>query len=159
MYNFLVTGKAEQHTGPAPSEVGQPPGGQNKAQKRSVSEFRVAQMFLTAANTHSADFQKCPGWESRRFSFGSFSSMSMRTVKLGLSLRSNDQHADRISCKGNRIPLTAQLCTPSKRLSSATRASPAGAPTERPTSLQPRTVPQAPGRPFLHNRYVQRLSV
>lgn len=55
---------------------------------------------LTAANTHSADFQKCPGWESRRFSFGSFSSISMRTVKLGLSPGSKDQHAERISCKG-----------------------------------------------------------
>lgn len=27
-------------------------------------------------DTYSADFQKCPGWESLRFSLGSFSSMS-----------------------------------------------------------------------------------
>lgn len=53
-----------------------------------------------AAGTHSADFQKCPGWERRRLSFGSFSSISMRTVKLGLSLRSKAQQAERISCRG-----------------------------------------------------------
>lgn len=35
--------------------------------------------------THSADFQKCPGWERRRLRFGSFSSMSMSLVKVGLS--------------------------------------------------------------------------
>lgn len=60
----------------------------------------MASVLWPAAGTHSADFQKCPGWESRRFSFGSFSSISMRTVKLGLSLRSKAQQAERISCRG-----------------------------------------------------------
>lgn len=35
--------------------------------------------------TYSADFQKWPGWERRRLRFGSFSSMSMSLVKVGLS--------------------------------------------------------------------------
>lgn len=60
----------------------------------------MASVLWAAAGTHSADFQKCPGWESRRFSFGSFSSISMRTVKLGLSLSSKAQQAERISCRG-----------------------------------------------------------
>lgn len=50
-------------------------------------------------DTYSADFQKCPGWESRRFSLGSFSSMSISRVMLGLSCRSKAQQADRISCE------------------------------------------------------------
>lgn len=37
------------------------------------------------SGTYSADFQKCPGWERRRLRFGSFSSMSMSLVKVGLS--------------------------------------------------------------------------
>lgn len=49
-------------------------------------------------DTYSADFQKCPGCESLRLSLGSFSSMSARWVKVGLSLRSYAQHAERISC-------------------------------------------------------------
>lgn len=48
-------------------------------------------------DTYSADFQKCPGWESLRLSFGSFSSMSASCVKVGLSLRSYAQQAERIS--------------------------------------------------------------
>lgn len=39
-------------------------------------------------DTYSADFQKCPGWDSLRLSLGSFSSMSASWVKVGLSLRS-----------------------------------------------------------------------
>lgn len=48
-------------------------------------------------DTYSADFQKCPGWDSLRLSLGSFSSMSASWVKVGLSLRSYAQQADRIS--------------------------------------------------------------
>lgn len=52
--------------------------------------------------TYSADFQKCPGCESLRFSLGSFSSMSISSGKLGLSCRSKAQQADRISCKASQ---------------------------------------------------------
>lgn len=48
-------------------------------------------------DTYSADFQKCPGWDSLRLSLGSFSSMSASWVKVGLSLRSYAQQAERIS--------------------------------------------------------------
>lgn len=48
-------------------------------------------------DTYSADFQKCPGWDSLRLSLGSFSSMSASCVKVGLSLRSYAQQAERIS--------------------------------------------------------------
>lgn len=49
-------------------------------------------------DTYSADFQKCPGWDSLRLSLGSFSSMSASWVNVGLSLWSNAQQAERISC-------------------------------------------------------------
>lgn len=55
--------------------------------------------LVHGGSTYSADFQKCPGWESRRFSLGSFSSMSISRLKLGLSCRSKAQQADKISCK------------------------------------------------------------
>lgn len=55
--------------------------------------------LVHGGSTYSADFQKCPGWESLRFSLGSFSSMSISRLKLGLSCRSKAQQADRISCK------------------------------------------------------------
>lgn len=48
-------------------------------------------------DTYSADFQKCPGWDSLRLSLGNFSSMSASWVKVGLSLRSYAQQAVRIS--------------------------------------------------------------
>lgn len=47
--------------------------------------------------TYSADFQKCPGWDRRRFRFGSFSSMSMSLVKEGLSSCSKAQQKRRMS--------------------------------------------------------------
>lgn len=66
--------------------------------------LRQTPQGLTAAvahggRTYSADFQKCPGWERRRFSLGSFSSMSISWLKLGLSCRLKAQQADRISCR------------------------------------------------------------
>jgi hypothetical protein len=63
------------------------------------SRQRRSGWFTEGGSTYSADFQKCPGWESRRFSLGSLSSMSISRLKLGLSCRSKAQQADRISCK------------------------------------------------------------
>lgn len=63
---------------------------------------RLMARLAHGGSTYSADFQKCPGWESRRFSLGSFSSISINRLKLGLSCRSKAQQADRISCKEHR---------------------------------------------------------
>lgn len=52
---------------------------------------------LLSCDTYSADFQKCPGWDSLRLSLGSLSSMSASWTKVGLSRRSYAQQADRIS--------------------------------------------------------------
>lgn len=68
-----------------------------------MSHQGLAGRFGHGKGTYSADFQKCPGWESRRFSLGSFSSMSISWVKLGLSCRSKAQQADRISCGQRRV--------------------------------------------------------
>lgn len=65
----------------------------------------VSSRLPSLLDTYSADFQKCPGWESLRFSLGSFSSMSASWVKVGLSLRSYAQQAERISWR----PQTARL--------------------------------------------------
>lgn len=79
------------------------PGAGLEARTRTRTKTRGAapqstQLLLAAVlDTYSADFQKCPGWESLRFSLGSFSSMSASWVKVGRSLRSYDQHAERIS--------------------------------------------------------------
>lgn len=53
-------------------------------------------LFLTHF-TYSADFQKCPGWERRRFRFGNFSSRSTSLEKLGLSSCLKAQQKSRIS--------------------------------------------------------------
>lgn len=63
-------------------------------------------------DTYSADFQKCPGWESLRFSLGSFSSMSASWVKVGRSLRSYDQQAERISCEHRQQAVSETLWPP-----------------------------------------------
>lgn len=47
--------------------------------------------------TYSADFQKCPGWERRRFRFGNFSSKSTSLEKLGRSSCLNAQQRSRMS--------------------------------------------------------------
>lgn len=57
----------------------------------------VSSRHPSCLDTYSADFQKCPGWDSLRLSLGSFSSISASRVKVGLSLRSYAQQADRIS--------------------------------------------------------------
>lgn len=57
----------------------------------------MSSLWPSLMDTYSADFQKCPGWDSLRFSLGSFSSMSASWVKVGLSLRSYAQQAERIS--------------------------------------------------------------
>lgn len=62
-----------------------------------VPVSRVSPHRPSLLDTYSADFQKCPGWESLRLSLGSFSSMSASWVKVGLSLRSYAQQAERIS--------------------------------------------------------------
>lgn len=49
--------------------------------------------------TYSADFQKCPGWERRRFLFGNFSSKSTSLEKLGRSSGLYAQQRSRISWK------------------------------------------------------------
>lgn len=49
--------------------------------------------------TYSADFQKCPGWERRRFRLGNFSSKSTSLEKLGRSSGLYAQHRSRISWK------------------------------------------------------------
>lgn len=49
--------------------------------------------------TYSADFQKCPGWERRRFLFGNFSNKSTSLEKLGRSSCLNAQHRSRMSWK------------------------------------------------------------
>lgn len=54
-------------------------------------------VIVSILDTYSADFQKWPGCDSLRLSLGSFSSMSASWVKVGLSLRSYDQQAERIS--------------------------------------------------------------
>lgn len=59
-----------------------------------LNETKSSPSFL---DTYSADFQKCPGWDSLRLSLGSFSSMSASWVKVGLSLKSYAQQAERIS--------------------------------------------------------------
>lgn len=51
----------------------------------------------TEGNTYSADFQKCPGCDRRRFRFGSFSSMSMSLVKVGRSSCSKAQQKSSMS--------------------------------------------------------------
>lgn len=66
--------------------------------------------LVHGGSTYSADFQKCPGWESRRFSLGSFSSMSISRLKLGLSCRSKAQQADKISCKKKKKVLDLVVC-------------------------------------------------
>lgn len=67
-------------------------------------------------DTYSADFQKCPGWESLRFSLGSFSSMSASWVKVGLSLRSYAQQAERISWGPQTAGVSRPHMNPNKDL-------------------------------------------
>lgn len=77
--------------------------GQTVTSETHMSHQGLAGRFGHGKGTYSADFQKCPGWESRRFSLGSFSSMSISWMKLGLSCRSKAQQADRISCGQRRV--------------------------------------------------------
>lgn len=65
----------------------------------SVKLARLFCCFMWAHLTYSADFQKCPGWERRRFRLGNFSSKSISLEKLGRSSGLYAQHRSRISCK------------------------------------------------------------
>lgn len=75
----------------------------------------VSSHHPSCLDTYSADFQKWPGWDSLRLSLGSFSNMSASWVKVGLSLRSYAQQAERISWEDKPLWVNAfgksQSCT------------------------------------------------